>query len=92
MESTRLDLGTKCTIVRVEELQTQLEDLLQSGTHIEIDASKLEQCDTAALQLLASFHQALKAEGRELSWQKPSAQTLAAAALLGLTAAIGLNG
>lgn len=77
MESTRLDLGSKCTIVRVEDLHSQLEDLLQGGTHIEIDASKLEQCDTATFQLLASFHDALKAEGRELSWQKPSEQTLA---------------
>lgn len=92
MESTRLDLGTKCTIVRVEELHAQLEDLLQSGTHIEVDASKLEQCDTATFQLLAAFHDALKAEGRELSWHKPSENTLAAAALLGLTAAVGLNG
>lgn len=40
MESTRLDLGSKCTIVRVEELHAQLEDLLQGGTQIEIDASK----------------------------------------------------
>ena len=90
MEIENLDLGTKCTIIRAEELHAQMETLLQSEHDIEIDSSQVEQIDTAALQLLLSFHQALHLAGRQLIWKSPSEQTLASAKLLGLDQSLGL--
>jgi len=84
MDIEILDLGTKCTIIRAEELQAQMESLIQTGRDVQIDASKVEQVDTTALQLLISLHQALEKEGRTLSWHNPSEQTLNTAKLLGL--------
>jgi len=84
MECETLDLGTKCTIIRAEELHTQMESLIQTGHDVELDASKVEQIDTSALQLLLSFHQALTQDGRALKWKSPSDQVVQTAKLLGL--------
>lgn len=84
MECETLDLGTKCTIIRAEELHTQMESLIQTGHDVELDASKVEQIDTSALQLLLSFHQALTQDGRSLKWKSPSDQVVQTAKLLGL--------
>ncbi len=91
MDIEKLDLGTKCTIIRAEELHTQMESLIQTAHDIQVDASQVEQIDTSALQLLISFHQALEKEGRTLSWHNPSEQTLSTAKLLGLDTHLGLN-
>jgi len=91
MEIEKLDLGTKCTIIRAEELQAQMEMLLQSEHDVEIDSSKIEQLDTSALQLLLSFHQALQQSDRQISWLTPSPQTIASAKLLGLDQLLGLH-
>lgn len=84
MECEQLDLGTKCTIIRAEELHSQMEGLLQTGHDVEIDASQVEQIDTSALQLLYSFHQALNQDGKTLKWKSPSDQVVQTAKLLGL--------
>ena len=91
MDIEKLDLGTKCTIIRAEELHTQMESLIQSGHDIQVDASQVEQIDTSALQLLIGFHQALEKEGRALSWLNPSEQTLSTAKLLGLDTHLGFT-
>ncbi len=91
MEIEKLDLGTKCTIIRAEELHAQMETMLQSEHDVEIDASHVEQIDTSALQLILSFHTALQQAGRQLSWITPSPQTISSAKLLGLDQSLGLN-
>ncbi len=90
MDIEKLDLGTKCTIIRAEELHAQMETLLQSEHDVEIDTSQVEQIDTSALQLLLSFHSALHKAGRQLTWKTPSEQTLTSAKLLGLDQTLGL--
>ncbi len=91
MEIEKLDLGTKCTIIRAEELHAQMETLLQSEHDVEVDTSQIEQIDTSALQLLLSFHQSLQEAGRTLSWKTPSEQTITSAKLLGLDEHLGLS-
>lgn len=91
MECEKLDLGTKCTIIRAEELHAQMESLIQSGHDIEIDASKIEQIDTSALQLIMTFQQNLLQDGRKLSWLQPSDQTIETAKLLGLDTHLGIS-
>jgi phospholipid transport system transporter-binding protein len=91
MDTELLDLGAKCTIIRAEELHTQMETLLQSGLDVEIDASKVEQIDTSALQLLLSFHQTLENDGRNVLWKSPSDQLLTTAKLLGVDQHLAIN-
>jgi anti-anti-sigma regulatory factor len=91
MEIEKLDLGTKCTIIRAEELHAQMEALLQSEHDVEIDSSKVEQLDTSGLQLLLSFHSALQQADRQISWLTPSPQTISSAKLLGLDQLLGLH-
>jgi anti-anti-sigma regulatory factor len=91
MDTEQLDLGAKCTIIRAEELHAQMETLLQTGHDVEIDASKVEQIDTSALQLLLSFHQALTNDGRHILWKEPSEQLLHTAKLLGVDHHLAIN-
>ncbi len=91
MDCEKLELGSKCTIVRAEELHAKMESLLQTGQDIQVDATTVEQCDTAALQLLLAFHFELQKLGRKLHWQAPSEATLNAAKLIGLEEPLGLN-
>jgi anti-anti-sigma regulatory factor len=92
MDMDKIDLGTRCTIVKAEELHGQMESLIQSGNDIEIQSASVEQIDTSALQLILSFHQALAKYDRKLTWPNPSEQTVATAKLLGIDEHIGLNG
>jgi len=91
MDCEKLELGSKCTIVRAEELHAKMESLLQTGHDVEIDASTVEQCDTAALQLLLAFHKELENLGRDLTWKSPTDATLSAAKLIGLDKPLGLT-
>ncbi|MFY0641855.1 MAG: STAS domain-containing protein [Bermanella sp.] len=92
MDTDKIDLGTRCTIVKAEELHGQMESLIQSGNDIEIQSAGIEQIDTSALQLLLSFHQALAKDNRKLSWPNPSEQTVTTAKLLGVDEYFGLSG
>lgn len=92
MDLEKIDLGTRCTIVKAEELHAQMESLIQSGVDVEIQSSNVEQIDTSALQLLYSFHQALEQDQRKVSWPDPSEQVVATAKLLGIDAHIGISG
>lgn len=91
MDCEKLDLGAKATIVRAEELHAKMETILQTDLDVEVDASAVEQCDTAALQLLLAFHAELEKLGRKLTWQSPSESTLNAAKLIGIDKNLGLT-
>lgn len=92
MDLEKIDLGTRCTIVRAEELHTQMESLIQSGVDVEIHSANVEQIDTSALQLLFSFHQALAQDDRKVLWPNPSEHVVETAKLLGIDAHIGISG
>ena len=92
MDMDKIDLGTRCTIVKAEELHGQIEGLIQSGNDIEIQSTSVEQIDTSVLQLLFSFHQALAKDNRKLTWPNPSEQVVSTAKLLGIDEYIGLSG
>ena len=91
MDTEQLDLGTKCIIIRAEDLNTQMETLLQSGLDAEIDAFKVEQIDTSALQLLLSLHQTLANDSRNVLWKLPSEQLITTAKLLGIDKHLAIN-
>lgn len=91
MDCEKIELNAKSTIIRAEELHAQMEKVLQTGQDVEINASHVEQCDTATLQLLLAFHNELSKDGRRLTWSAPSEQTLYAAKLIGVEEPLGLT-
>lgn len=90
MESITVTLGGKATIVRVSELYKELLDAREKGNQIVINAQQVEQVDTAALQMLYSFHRLLKEEHGQMEWQDPSQNLINAATILGLSEQLNL--
>ncbi len=60
------------SIVQVAGLKEAWLPYLDSGKDIKIDASAVEDVDTAGLQLLLSFVKTASESGRSVSWQSPS--------------------
>jgi len=79
--------------IDISDAEKLLEDLratLDSASQVEIDASKVERIDTAALQLFLAFILASQQQGLEVVWSGVSEPMLAAANILGIAEAMGL--
>lgn len=72
------------TIVQVADLHRSLVDHLASGKTLVIDGSRVEEIDTAVLQLLASLLRGCTERGIGCSWHGASEPLLRAARLIGL--------
>lgn len=59
--------------------------LIDSPEHIEIDASRLEEVDTAGMQLLYVFARDAGGLGKHVSWHGVQPQVADAARVLGMT-------
>ncbi|MEQ8763288.1 MAG: STAS domain-containing protein [Planctomycetota bacterium] len=57
---------------------------------VRLEASEIERADAAALQLLTSFVQTRREQGRSIEWHAPSAELVESAELLGLKEPLGL--
>jgi anti-anti-sigma regulatory factor len=66
-----------------------LREAVRQG-HVAVDASRLNDIDTAGLQLLLATRVATQAAGHEFRWTAESAGLRTAAAATGLTQALGL--
>jgi anti-anti-sigma regulatory factor len=73
----------------VAELHQQLNKALKDGQAVTLDASRVQRADTAALQLLAAFCQAARAEGVMVTWRQPSEVFGLSVHLLGLDGMLG---
>jgi ABC-type transporter Mla MlaB component len=71
--------------------KARLEAALDSAGPLVIEAARLRRVDGAGLQLLVAFVREVNARGRVVTWASPSAELQAAAALLGLSAALALG-
>jgi len=74
----KLVLDEDISIIRVAQLKENWLPFIDSTKNITIDASQVEDVDTAGLQLLLSFVKTVKATGREIYWDSPS-ETLSVA-------------
>ena len=66
-----VDLPEKLTIVTVEALHEQLEPLLNEHNEVVLNAELVSRVDTAGLQVLLSFCQALQKQHVAFSWSSP---------------------
>ena len=86
-----VSLPTHPGIANVADLHQHLNEILTEKVSVVVEAGAVEQIDGAALQLLASFHQAVRISGTDLCWRNPSQALLDAADLLGLGSTMGFD-
>ena len=84
--SRLLSLGSSCTFQDVSRLHPALLDYLSDGTPVVIDASQVEQVDTAGLQLLVAFAIDCMERGIAFGWKARSTAFERSVRLLGLGA------
>lgn len=90
-EGQQIECGERMTIEQVESLYSQLETALLDHEKIELIADRVQQCDTASLQLIVNLLRASKQQGRSVKWVKPSQAIINVAELLGLTESLELT-
>ena len=56
-----------------------------------VDASGVESIDTAALQLLVAFTNAIREQSRTIEWKEPSSEFRAMAELADLSRGLGID-
>ena len=83
-EVVSVDCGVRLSIDQVDQLYTACESAIASGCHIHFDASHVEYCDTAGLQLVLSLQNTLMARDCEFHWQSPTEVLIQTAKYLGL--------
>ncbi len=86
---TRLIFQPVLDIVGARNLYTKLSTVLAQTKSVELDGSRIERVDTAALQLLAAFCRAARDAGFALTWCGSSPALSDAAALLDLNEVLG---
>ena len=84
MEVHQVECGERMTIEKVESLYGQLELALLEYDNVELIADRVQQCDTASLQLIVNFFKISKQQSRTVKWVKPSQAIINVAELLGL--------
>lgn len=83
-EGQQIECGERMTIEQVESLYSQLESALLEHDHIDLIADRVQQCDTASLQLIVNLLRISKQQGHTVKWVKPSDAIINVAELLGL--------
>jgi anti-anti-sigma regulatory factor len=87
-DSATIFLDPVITLAEVSQLKESLIGYI--GAHqIKVDVSKVEQIDTAGLQLLLAFSKTIKKQGGKITWLGESTAYSRTADLLNLTAALG---
>ncbi len=86
---TQLVFEPVLDIVGARSLYSHLNNVLAEGKSVELDASRVERVDTAALQLLAAFCRATRDAGLTLRWRAASPALCEAATMLGLNEMLG---
>lgn len=87
-----LQLDSRLTIAQAADLHRSLAARLAGGGAVVLDGSRVEEIDTAVLQLLASLWRTARERGIPCAWQAASDALRQAAALIGVTEALHFGG
>jgi ABC-type transporter Mla MlaB component len=90
--ATVISCGKVLGISTVNEFYLFLRQAFESELPIKIDASRVEQVDAAALQLLCAFVCDLAASGRKIQWSHPTPILISSAKLLQIHDLLALGG
>lgn len=83
-QPARIELASRLTIVQAVDLHRTLLARLAAGRPMVIDGSRVEEIDTAILQLLTSLWRTGKARGILCTWHGVSEKLRSTAALVGV--------
>jgi anti-anti-sigma regulatory factor len=83
-QPARIELGTRLTIVQAVGLHRTLLAGLADGRPMVVDGSRIEEIDTAILQLLTSLWRTCLARGILCTWRGASGKLRQTAALVGV--------
>jgi len=83
-KTIEIGCGDALGIAEVADFYATLLTTLAEGGQVELDVSKLERIDAAALQMLYAFSKELVSHGATLTWLSPSEAFCRSAKLLGL--------
>jgi phospholipid transport system transporter-binding protein len=83
-QPARIELGVRLTIVQAVDLHRTLLARLADGRAITVDGSRVEEIDTAILQVLTSLWRTCLTRGILCSWHGASEKLRQAAALVGV--------
>ena len=87
-----LQLDSRLTIAQAADLHRSLAARLADGGPVVLDGSRVEEIDTAMLQLLASLWRTAQERGIPCAWQAASDALRHAAALIGVAEALHFVG
>ena len=87
----KIVLEEDVSIVQAAVLKEAWLPVLDSGKNINIDASAVEDIDTAGLQLLLSLVKTAKETGRSVTWESPSETVINAVKETSLKDALGIQ-
>lgn len=77
-------LPEQLIINHVEELFSQLNELLTSGDEVKLDISNVRKTDTACLQLLCAVQKNLNDTGHQIIWHGQSDALCSTAKMIGV--------
>jgi anti-anti-sigma regulatory factor len=83
--------GEALGIAEVADVYETLLVALAEGSSVDLDISKLERVDAAALQMLYAFSKEMATQGSSLTWTSPSEAFSRSTKLLGLAELINLE-
>lgn len=83
--------GEALDISQAAELHARLMDALAGRRAVTLDASAVEQADTAGFQVLCAFVRDARAENIAVTWRQPSELFCRTANLMGLNEFLGLQ-
>jgi len=78
-------------IQQVSDLKAELESAVSTGEGVLLNASEVDNIDTAGLQLLVAFVQHAALKKCTFEWKSPSDAFIETAKLTGLSAALQLD-
>ncbi|MET1255047.1 STAS domain-containing protein [Aliikangiella maris] len=85
-----VSLGNALDIAHAANLKGRLETALHKQLPVVLVASNIERADTAGLQLVYAFIEAVQHQGGSVTWQKPTDVLIQASEILGMSKALNL--
>jgi anti-anti-sigma regulatory factor len=89
-QSARIELDARITIVQAADLHRLLLSRLAAGEPVVIDGTRVEEIDTAVLQLLTSLWRTAQDRGIACTWHGASEALRYTANLIGVAEAVRL--
>jgi ABC-type transporter Mla MlaB component len=90
MKAVSIELTHDLSVINISAVYEILLGHMQNSNDVILDASAINNIDTAGLQLLLAFYRNVSEQNRNISWNKPSRELLEIASIYHLCEEMGL--